>query len=84
MNVVEANGDSLGSVSNNLIDADNQVDRAIIDVRGFLGFGAKRVAIDVGELTVAEGDGEIVRDMTREQLATMPEWQSSEGGWFTD
>lgn len=84
MNVVDANGDNVGSVSDLLITAENRVDRAIIDVGGFLGFGAKPVAIDIDRLTVAEGDGEVVLDVTREELDAMPEWRAGEDGWFTD
>lgn len=84
MNVVDAHGDSVGSVSDLLIAEDNQVDRAIIDVGGFLGFGAKPVAVDIDRLTIAEAEGEVILDVTREELDAMPEWQAADDGWFTD
>lgn len=83
LNVVDAAGESVGSVSDLLIGADNAVDRAIIDVGGFLGFGAKSVALEIDRLTVAEGDGEVVVDVTRDELEAMPEWQRDDSGWFT-
>jgi sporulation protein YlmC with PRC-barrel domain len=84
MTVVDAEGSSVGEVADLLIGTDNEIDRAIVDVGGFLGFGAKPVAIDIDELLVAEGADEIILDVTREELESMPEWQSSEEGWFTD
>lgn len=84
MNVVDAAGENVGSISDLLINADNQVDRAIIDVGGFLGFGAKPVALEVDRMTVAEGDGEVVVDVTRDELEAMPEWQQDDTGWFTE
>ena len=84
MTVVDASGEAVGEVNDLLIANDNTVDRAIIDVGGFLGFGVKPVAIEMDRLTVAEGDGEVVLDATREELDAMPAWQSSEDGWFTE
>lgn len=84
MTVVDASGEDVGEVNDLLIADDNTVDRAIIDVGGFLGFGAKPVAIEMDRLTVAEGDGEVVLDATREELDAMPAWQPSEDGWFTE
>ena len=84
MDVVAAEGEGVGSVADLLIGPDNTVDRAIIDVGGFLGFGGKTVAIDIDRLTVAEGDGEVVVDLTSDELDAMPEWQADDEGWFTD
>jgi sporulation protein YlmC with PRC-barrel domain len=84
MNVVDVTGESVGSISDLLIGANDTVDRAIIDVGGFLGFGAKPVALELDRLTVAEGDGEVVVDVTREELDAMPDWQRNDGGWFTE
>ncbi len=84
MTVVDAEGVDVGVVSDLLIGTDNEIDSAIIDVGGTLGFGTKPVAVDVRDLTIAEGDGEIVLDVTRVELEGMPEWQSSEDGWFSD
>jgi hypothetical protein len=82
--VVDASGESVGSVTDLLFGADDQVDHAIIDVGGFLGFGAKSVAIPLDELTVAEGDEEVMLNTTREQLDAMPEWSRGEDGWMSN
>ena len=84
MDVVDATGESVGSVTDLLLGDNDQVDHAIIDVGGFLGFGAKSVAIPLDELNIAEGDGEVVLDTTREQLDAMPEWSRSDEGWMSN
>ena len=84
MNVVDASGDSVGSVTDLLFGADDQVDHAIIDVGGFLGFGAKSVAIPLDDLTIAEGDGEVVLDKTRDELDAMSEWTRGDDGWMSN
>ena len=84
MNVVDATGDSVGSVTDLLFGADDQIDHAIIDVGGFLGFGAKSVAIPMDQMTIAEGDGEVVLNTTRAQLDAMPEWSRSNDGWMSN
>jgi sporulation protein YlmC with PRC-barrel domain len=84
MNVVDASGDSVGSVTDLLFGADDQVDQAIIDVGGFLGFGAKSVAIPLDDLTIAEGDGEVVLNKTRDELDAMSEWTRGDDGWMSN
>jgi len=84
MDVVSVEGESVGTIADLLIGADNTVDRAIIEAGGFLGFGSKTVAIDIDRLTVAEGDGEVVLDVTADEFDAMPEWQADDDGWFTD
>ena len=83
MAVVDVNGETVGEVSDLLIATDGTVDRAIVDVGGFLGLGTKAVALDVTSLTVAEGDGELVSDVNAEALEAMPEWQQDDSGWFS-
>ena len=84
MNVVDAAGETVGSINAFLLGQDGQVDHAIVDVGGFLGFGAKSVAIPVEELQVAPDQDEVVVTMTREQLDAMPEWRRGEAGWMAN
>jgi sporulation protein YlmC with PRC-barrel domain len=84
MDVVDATGENVGSVTDLLLGDNDQVDHAIIDVGGFLGFGAKSVAIPLDELAIAEGDGEVVVNTTRDQLDAMPEWSRSDEGWMSN
>ncbi len=82
MDVVDTTGESVGPVTDLLLGDNNQVDHAIIDVGGFLGFGAKSVAIPLDELMIAEG--EVVLDTTRDQLDLMPEWSRGDEGWMSN
>jgi sporulation protein YlmC with PRC-barrel domain len=84
MSVVDAEGSNVGSVTDLLIGADSGVERAVIDVGGFLGFGAKSVAVDIGELTVNQEEEEIVLNLTRDQLDEMPEWSEDHEQGLTD
>ncbi len=82
MDVVDSSGESVGSVSDLLIGADNTIDRAVIDVGGFLGFGAKSVVIELDHLAVGGDDDEIMLNQTREELDAMPNWERSDQGWM--
>ena len=84
MNVVDAAGDNVGSINDLLFGSDNQVDHAIVDVGGFLGFGAKSVAIPIEEISVSPDQDQVVTNMTREQLDAMPEWQRGDEGWMAN
>jgi sporulation protein YlmC with PRC-barrel domain len=84
MNVVDAAGDNVGSINDLLFGNDDQVDHAIVDVGGFLGFGARTVAIPIDELQIAPEQDQAIVNMTREQLDTMPEWQRGDEGWMAN
>ena len=84
MNVVDAAGENVGSVNDLLFGNENQVDHAILDVGGFLGFGAKSVAIPIEELQVAPDQDRVVVNLTRDQLDAMPEWQRGDEGWLAN
>jgi hypothetical protein len=84
MRVVDAEGSRAGSVSDLLIGANNEIDRAVIDVGGFLGFGARSVAVDIEDLTVNQEEEEIVLNLTRDQLDAMPEWSEDHEQGLTD
>lgn len=60
----------IGDVSDLVIGADGGIDAVIVGVGGFLGIGAKDVAVDFTQLDWAERDGDrwLVAPMTKEQL----------------
>ena len=67
---------SIAEVSDLVLTADGQVTDVVLDVGGFLGMGAKSVAIPMDRLTVAQADGGGVRiwvDMTKAELEALPE-----------
>lgn len=60
----------IGNVSDIVIGSDGGIDAVIVGVGGFLGIGAKDVAVDFTQLDWAERDGDrwLVAPMTKEQL----------------
>ncbi|SFS21207.1 PRC-barrel domain-containing protein [Yoonia litorea] len=77
--VISVNDEEIGEVGELLITADGELDRAIIDVGGFLGLGEKPVAVDMDDLRIMRmadgGDLRVYIDMTREALESKPEYQ---------
>jgi hypothetical protein len=76
--VRDASDASIAEVSDLVLTGDGQVTDVVLDVGGFLGIGAKTVAIPLDRLTVAQADGGPVRlwvDMTKEELEALPEYK---------
>lgn len=76
-NVHGANDASIAEVSDLVLTADGQVTDVVLDVGGFLGIGARTVAIPMDRLTVAQREGGEVRlwvNMSQEELAALPEY----------
>lgn len=66
--------ESIGSVSH--IHGSGPASQVVIDVGGFLGIGAKPVAVAVGELEFMrdeDGDVHAVTTWSKDQLKAMPE-----------
>ena len=61
-------GERIGSIDDILIGADGQITAGIVSVGGFLGFGAKDVAIDWDEFEINWDAREVVLSMTRDEL----------------
>lgn len=75
--VRDASDASIAEVQDLVLTADGQVTDVVLDVGGFLGIGAKRVAIPLDRLTVAQGDGGAVRlwvDLTKDELQALPDY----------
>jgi hypothetical protein len=75
-NVRDTNDASIAEVSDLVLTAEGQVTDVILDVGGFLGIGARSVAIPLDRLTVAQTEGGAVRiwvNMTKEELEALPE-----------
>jgi sporulation protein YlmC with PRC-barrel domain len=69
--------EKIGSISDLVIDQSGSVQAAVIGVGGFLGIGAKDVAIALRELTISrtsEGDKVTVR-LSRNELELAPTFQ---------
>lgn len=78
---VNTTGDeSVGSVSDLIIDQDGKVAAIVVGVGGFLGMGEKDVAIDWGQVTRsgASDDQELRIDVTRQELQSAPEFEAQD------
>lgn len=78
--VVTSSDEKLGSISDVLVERDGSIVAVVIDVGGFLGLGAKPVAVSFDSLTATPtDDGEkVVVTLTKEELNAAPEFKSLE------
>ena len=77
--VYGADDENVGSISDVILDGD-AVDAVTIDVGGFLGMGAKEVAVDMDNLefmTDEDGDHYLYTSFTQEQLEAQPEYDAA-------
>lgn len=76
--VVTANDEKLGSISDIVVNKDGSVGGAVIDVGGFLGIGAKPVAVSFESLTMAptENGTKIVVALSKEELNAAPQFRT--------
>lgn len=72
------NDEDIGEIDELLLTDDGKIDRAVIDVGGFLGLGEKAVALTMDELTIMRGedggDFRVYVDSTEEALEEQPEY----------
>jgi sporulation protein YlmC with PRC-barrel domain len=73
MNVVGANGDRIGEVSEALIDSTGRVVAVAVEAGGFLGMGDRDVVVQLDQLRF-EGN-RFVTNLTAEQMKALPEWK---------
>ncbi len=73
--IQSAEGETIGPIEDLIIDQQSgNVTAAVVSVGGFLGFGAKRIAVDWKELQI-DYDGNIIEvDLTREQAGEAMEY----------
>lgn len=71
--IYNARNDELGTIDE-VMGSTETGRTAIVEVGGFLGIGAKKVAIPVNQLSVGP-DGKIVLNMTEDQLKALPEYK---------
>ena len=76
-NVFDSAGDNVGRLVDILVDKNGAPLAAVVDVGGFLGIGARRVAIawTLLRFTVADGEMRIEMDLTFDSAAAAPEFQ---------
>lgn len=73
--VTSPDGESIGNVNDLILDGETgEMSAAILSVGGFLGIGAKQIAVDWSELQIDHDANEISLDMTREEADAAPEY----------
>lgn len=72
MDIVDANGDTIGDVEEVLADAAGNIVAVSAEVGGFLGIGDKEVVVAIDRLTM-QGD-RLMTSLTKEQLEALPRW----------
>lgn len=77
--VYGVNDEDVGEISELLLTDDGQIDRAVVDVGGFLGLGEHSVAVGMNELTIIRsddtGDFRVYIDSSKEALEAQPEYE---------
>lgn len=78
--VYGVNDEDVGEIHSLLLSDEGKIERAIIDVGGFLGLGEKQVAVTFSELTILRSDGgddvNVYIDATEEALEAQPEYKN--------
>ncbi len=78
--VVNKEGDEIGTIDNILITDTDNVEYAIISVGGFLGIGDKLVAVPKTNLQFNKKEENVMlKNITKEQLESAPEFDYSSG-----
>ena len=72
--IVDKSGKEIGHLVDVLVDRDGAPQAGVIDFGGFLGVGARKVAVHWGTLHFAPGDGkhQIVLEMTPDEIRAAP------------
>lgn len=77
--VVGADGNPLGEVDDVIVDPQSgEVRRLVISSGGFLGIGAKRVAVDMADAEIRPEEGIFLSSVTQQDIESMPEFVPEE------
>jgi hypothetical protein len=79
--VLNASGEEIGEVQDLVIGSDNTVDKAIVEVGGFLGVGSKFVAVEIAQLKPDGRKKGFVTAMTEEELKSRAQYEKKAGSW---
>ncbi|MET0366835.1 MAG: PRC-barrel domain-containing protein [Methylobacterium sp.] len=77
LSVTNSANETIGQIADLVLDEKQQVKAWIVGVGGFLGIGAKYVAIDPTAIKVGRGDNDSLKatiDTTKDQLRAAPEY----------
>ncbi|MGY6547531.1 MAG: PRC-barrel domain-containing protein [Roseinatronobacter sp.] len=76
--LIGADGETIAAVDDIVVSPNGQVDSFLVDVGGFLGLGARTIAIAFSDVTIGHDENENVElrtTLTQEQLEAMPEYE---------
>jgi sporulation protein YlmC with PRC-barrel domain len=76
--VVDAQGESIGSVEDFIVDPMGGIGGVVVSVGGFLGIGSKDVAVPWEAVQYQPQEETVYLDVTREQLETAPDFATVE------
>ena len=86
--VYDPSDNTIGEVSDILLDKDGRAMAAILSVGGFVGVGAKYVSVPFNALRMTEKDGKryLVMDTTKDALMSAPGYQydKTKGQWLPE
>jgi sporulation protein YlmC with PRC-barrel domain len=76
-NVYDSSDNTIGDISDVLLDKDGHVTAVMLSVGGFLGLGGKYVSVPFNALRMTEKDGKryLVMDTTKDALMSAPGYQ---------
>jgi sporulation protein YlmC with PRC-barrel domain len=73
--VYGSDGKSLGDVSDAVVDSSSgKIEKLVISSGGFLGIGAKIIALDLSQVKMVPSEGIKASDVTQSQVESMPEF----------
>ena len=77
MDVTSPDGTKYGKITDLLLDEQNNVDGAVMSVGGFLGLGAKKIALRWEDISFEHGDHpHAVLAMSEGELANAPDFKT--------
>lgn len=74
--VVNSSGESIGEVSDILLEQDGQVVGVVIASGGVLGVGGNKIGVPWQKISYTAESDEVMLDMTKEQLAQAPKFKA--------
>lgn len=79
--LVDFEGNSIATVDDVVMDTTGEIESVLVDVGGFLGFGARTVAIPLADITIdtdADGDTVLRTALSSDDLENLPEYEAPE------
>jgi hypothetical protein len=83
--LVNFEDERIASVDDVVLDPEGNVEAALVDIGGFLGFGGRTVAIPAADLTLEtdeNGETFLRTSLTRDALDDLPEYEAPEEDWI--